>query len=299
MKNTLLVRFIWFQILWLTMPAIVYSEQRKQPADQSIPVQKINLALRYAGDRLLDISGDTTSPIPPVVVQGANNFVIDLNHAILYDSLPTILEESFTRQLINMPYEVTLLGCNSDTILLGFSSIDVKQGAVPCMGREQEDSCYRLKVTFLPVSTAFNNRPLWIGMLALIAAGLILPVIYKQRKRLFGQLSAEEISQANLVTNCIQFGSASLDVGRQTLRLSGQAHKLTYRETKLLSVLASQPNQVLSRDHLMASVWEDEGIVVGRSLDVFISRLRKKLKDDPAVQISNAHGVGYKLEVSA
>jgi len=133
----------------------------------------------------------------------------------------------------------------------------------------------------------------------LIAAGLILPVIYKQRKRLFGQLSAEEISQANLVTNCIQFGSASLDVGRQTLRLSGQAHKLTYRETKLLSVLASQPNQVLSRDHLMASVWEDEGIVVGRSLDVFISRLRKKLKDDPAVQISNAHGVGYKLEVNA
>jgi DNA-binding response OmpR family regulator len=47
---------------------------------------------------------------------------------------------------------------------------------------------------------------------------------------------------------------------------------------------------------LLKRVWEDEGVITGRSLDVFISKLRKKLKNDPSVQIVNVHGKGYKLE---
>ena len=62
--------------------------------------------------------------------------------------------------------------------------------------------------------------------------------------------------------------------------------------------MAQHPNEVLSRDTLIAKVWEDEGVIVGRSLDVFISRLRKLLKGDDSVQIKTVHGVGYRLEVS-
>lgn len=48
----------------------------------------------------------------------------------------------------------------------------------------------------------------------------------------------------------------------------------------------------------MKEVWQDNGALISRSLDVFISRLRKKLKDDPTIQLLNVHGVGYKLVVS-
>ena len=154
-------------------------------------------------------------------------------------------------------------------------------------------------VTFIPARPATMDRSLMMGFLALLAAGIFLPILYVRRKSWFGNNIVDTSPATAEDSDQISFGTTSLDVGRQTLHHAGKAHKLTYRETKLLSVLANHPNKVLSRDQLMASVWEDEGIVVGRSLDVFISRLRKKLKDDPAVQISNAHGVGYKLEVSA
>jgi len=56
-------------------------------------------------------------------------------------------------------------------------------------------------------------------------------------------------------------------------------------------------NEISNRKQLQKEVWEDDGVLVGRSLDVFISKLRKKLEADPAVRIINIHGKGYKLEV--
>jgi DNA-binding response OmpR family regulator len=72
---------------------------------------------------------------------------------------------------------------------------------------------------------------------------------------------------------------------------------LTFREAKLLEYFASHPNEVLNREQIQDYVWKDEGVIVGRSLDVFISRLRKILKSDESISIKNIHGVGYKLEV--
>jgi DNA-binding response OmpR family regulator len=72
---------------------------------------------------------------------------------------------------------------------------------------------------------------------------------------------------------------------------------LTNKESKLLSIFAEHPNQIVDRSKLQKEVWEDEGVIVGRSLDVFISRLRKKLEKDEAVQLVTVHGKGYKLEI--
>lgn len=75
--------------------------------------------------------------------------------------------------------------------------------------------------------------------------------------------------------------------------------ELSSKESKLLKVLASSPNAVIDRNRLMEQVWGEEGVVVGRSLDVFVSRLRKKLQPAPTVRIVNSHGRGYKLEVDS
>ena len=65
---------------------------------------------------------------------------------------------------------------------------------------------------------------------------------------------------------------------------------------KLLAFFARHPDQVLQRDEILQQVWADEGVLVGRSLDMFVSRLRKKLAGDPTVSIVAVHGVGYRLE---
>jgi len=73
--------------------------------------------------------------------------------------------------------------------------------------------------------------------------------------------------------------------------------ELTNKEAKLLRMFCIHQNKVIERDIIQKAIWEDEGYFVGRSLDVFISRLRKIFKDEPTVNIQTIHGIGYKLEV--
>ena len=93
------------------------------------------------------------------------------------------------------------------------------------------------------------------------------------------------------------FGNSWLDTANQTLHNSATTQTLTFREAKLLALFARNVNHVLERDAILKSVWEDEGVTVGRSVDVFVSRLRKMLAADPQVKITAIHGVGYKMEV--
>jgi DNA-binding response OmpR family regulator len=78
---------------------------------------------------------------------------------------------------------------------------------------------------------------------------------------------------------------------------AAQEIDLSKKECELLSIFIEKPNEIIKRDELIKRVWEDNGVVVGRSLDTFISKLRKKLQDDTSIKISNVHGVGYKLEI--
>lgn len=73
--------------------------------------------------------------------------------------------------------------------------------------------------------------------------------------------------------------------------------KLTKKEAKILHLLTQYENKVLPRDVVLNAVWGQDDYFVGRSLDVFISKLRKYLKDDPSVNINNIHGVGFKLSI--
>lgn len=71
---------------------------------------------------------------------------------------------------------------------------------------------------------------------------------------------------------------------------------LTKKEADILKILCDKKNQVIERELITNLVWGDDSYFVGRSLDVFITKLRKYLKDDPQVSIKNVHGVGFKLE---
>ena len=82
---------------------------------------------------------------------------------------------------------------------------------------------------------------------------------------------------------------------KQSLRLEELQLSLTHREAELLYYLIQNKNQVLDRSFILKKLWTDDDFFSARSMDVFISKLRKKLKADPDVQIVNVRGQGYKL----
>lgn len=95
-----------------------------------------------------------------------------------------------------------------------------------------------------------------------------------------------------------QIGSYQFDYQRQLLNRGNMEVKLTPTESELLRLLCTSLNRTLDRDKALREIWGSENYFTGRSMDVFISKLRKYLKDDTAVEIVSVHGKGYKLVVS-
>jgi DNA-binding response OmpR family regulator len=83
-----------------------------------------------------------------------------------------------------------------------------------------------------------------------------------------------------------------------TLTLAKDILNLTAKEADILRIFAHHQGVVLTREEILKRVWGDDDYFIGRSMDVFISRLRKYLKEDPGVEIINIHGVGFKMEVN-
>ena len=79
------------------------------------------------------------------------------------------------------------------------------------------------------------------------------------------------------------------------LEINDQRKTLTYKEAELLRYFCENPNKVLSRSDILKNVWGSDDYYLGRSLDVFISRLRKYLKEDSSIKIINLHGIGFRF----
>ena len=95
----------------------------------------------------------------------------------------------------------------------------------------------------------------------------------------------------------LQIGKYHFDYANLDLSLNGQSKGLTQREADILYYLASRPNQVIRRSDILEDIWGKDDYFYGRSLDVFISRLRKYLNEDPGISIENVHSVGFKLNI--
>ncbi|WP_405208177.1 response regulator transcription factor [Aquimarina sp. LLG6339-5] len=93
----------------------------------------------------------------------------------------------------------------------------------------------------------------------------------------------------------LEIGKYTFDFPKQLLTYDNQSHQLTHREAHLLFHLIKNKNQVLDRSMILKKLWGDDDFFNGRSMDVFITKLRKKLKQDDSIQIINVRGFGYKL----
>jgi len=105
-------------------------------------------------------------------------------------------------------------------------------------------------------------------------------------RRTKGTLASQEV---------FQIGRYKFDTQKQQLVDGDSVVKLTTKESELLKLLCNNANKVLERNFALKTIWVDDNYFNARSMDVYITKLRKHLKDEPSVEILNVHGKGYKL----
>jgi DNA-binding winged helix-turn-helix (wHTH) protein len=268
------------------------------PVPEKQFADKVNLALRQVGHQLLVLAGDDHSTIAPVKQHGPLDFELRLEKAFNYDTLPQLLHQAFLDYSITSDYRVVIEPCEEDIPVLGYNLAAFTRNDVPCRGRELQDSCHRMLLTLTapiqliePALAAKSKMGTWPWIFGLLGVGLLLYFQYRKRTN-------EYVAQKQVQDDQIALGKFKFDHRNQLLVQGDIKQELTFRENKLLLYFASNFNEILTRDQLVDEVWGDEGVMVGRSLDVFISRLRKLLKGDDQVAIKNIHGVGYRLEIA-
>ena len=105
--------------------------------------------------------------------------------------------------------------------------------------------------------------------------------------------------EENAETDIFEFSEVVFNSVIQSLQVRDQTYKLTSKESELLKILCNNMNEVVPRDVALRKIWGDDTYFNGRSMDVFISKLRKLMKEDSRIEIMNVHGKGFKLVVLA
>ncbi len=100
------------------------------------------------------------------------------------------------------------------------------------------------------------------------------------------------------VQDLFTIGKYNFEYTRQLLSFGDSSQKLTSKEADLLKLLCERKNDVLDRSYALTKIWNDDSYFNARSMDVYITKLRKYLKQDPEIELMNVHGVGFKLVVN-
>ena len=248
--------------------------------------------LRRIGHEILLQSGDSTSRVLPIKKIAENEYQISFEKEFSFvtDSLVNTTQRLLAKDYHVTDYVVNVIDCENSSVAYGYAiSKNKKEDILACVGRKQPIACYKINIKFKPSDVVTANYKYYlVGLSFLLLIGFVFWKL-KPKKQL------PKIDNNKLFT----FGSVVFDAQKRQLEINNETIDLTATETRLLLIFASSPNETIERSRLQKEIWEDEGVIVGRSLDMFISKLRKKLELDPNVNIVVIRGKGYKLEVGS
>jgi hypothetical protein len=137
------------------------------------------------------------------------------------------------------------------------------------------------------------------GMLVVLGVAVVIGLFGKTSKSVPVQNQNRVTLIKESAPEFAALGKFSFDVKGQRLVMGNEVISLTDKECQILELLNKSFGELISRETLMQEVWINEGVITGRSLDMFVSKLRKKLSSDLELRITNVHGKGYKLESPA
>ncbi|MDF3026546.1 MAG: DNA-binding response regulator RprY [Fluviicola sp.] len=296
--------------------------------------QHILVSMRMIGHQVLLSSGDSVSRVLPVE-KIADSYRIQFESAFEFnpEDLTSVIDRFVLKTKVAKSYIVEVKRCWTDEVVYSYEKGDsINPDLIPCGPRSQPKACYTLfftilkgydlkaiynpapaesittenlkQVTTTRISTSTtekknNSSPVKkqtsYSMIALPIGSLFVLIslfLYFRKKKsipVWNDLNNQDL---------IAIGKSHFDKKNMTLSVGNETIELSGKESDLLFLLYSNENKTLQREYILKVVWGDEGDYIGRTLDVFISKLRKKLEPDSSVKIVNIRGIGYKFIVN-
>ena len=281
--------FGFMLLLFVTTICVAFSRTDGDDFD----IARREILLRRIGHEILLQSGDSTSRVLPVKMIAENEYQIRFENEFTFqpDSLVNITNRFLDKAPFASNYIVNVLNCGNASVAYGYAiSKNKKDDIIACRGRRQPVACYIIDIKFKPtgIITAKNGLIL-TGMTLLAFVGFIF----------LRRVKPSSVLPESQHSNSFTLGSVLFDAQHRKLIMNGETIDLTGTETRVLLIFALSPDQTIARSRLQKEIWEDEGVIVGRSLDMFVSKLRKKLEFDPNIKIVVIRGKGYRLEISS
>jgi DNA-binding winged helix-turn-helix (wHTH) protein len=255
--------------------------------------------VRAIGHDLLLRSGDSTSVILPVIEKSSGVFLLEFENEFVFhpDILVPIVQQFLAKTGLST-YTVTVYKCHKSAIVYGFEINPPDNSIKSCQGRSQPKACYNIEIAFadFPDPSVLNSQIAMMisGILSVLAVVLISRNLGTKKSKPFVEQNASIQNESNPV---LTIGRFVFDTTHQHLRMGEETISLTDKECRILTLLNRNIGRLTLREELIQDVWTDEGVITGRSLDMFISKLRKRLSADPDLRIANIHGKGYRLEI--
>jgi len=284
-------KYLWGLILFLFISVICVAFN--MTGSDGFGIARREVLLRKIGDELLTQSGDSRSRVLPVKKIAENEYQISFENELTFqpDSLVNTTRRLLAQDPLASDYVVNVLNCSNSSVAYGYAiSNNKRDDIVACRGRVQPRGCYMVNIKFKPTGINTAKNGFLLGSLSFLAfVGFVF----------FRSVKPRKAGPGNQNTGILTFGSVLFNAQERQLVINKNTIDLTGTEARLLLIFALSPNQTIERSRLQKEIWEDEGVIVGRSLDMFISKLRKKLEPDPNINIVVIRGKGYKLEISS
>lgn len=283
--------YTYIVLILIVLSVWIFSAFNTQQTEFS---EKVKIALRDVGNKLLLSEKDSTSLILPITQIKSYKYELSFQSHLTFEpsEMVSIVAESFSISQLPQEYLVEVLQCADGEVAYSYEMRKLEENTIiPCGGRYLPLNCYRVQVRFTSKNNVFFTLSnVLYGMLFIIF--LMLEFFFFRKKKITE-------NQLETPAHFATIGSFHFYPTQNKLVKQATEINLSKKECELLQIFSENLNQVVTRDELTKKVWEDNGVIVGRSLDTYISKLRKKLKDDERIKLTNVHGVGYKLELDS
>ncbi len=281
-NNVLIIIFICVGIATVLLLTKLYNPKDKPNKLQD---EQSKIAIRSIGDDLLKSVGNYNDPIPPIKKVDSITLRLELKRTMMIvpDSLVAIslkhLKKSITPRAV-----VNVLDAKNKTTVYTYEINHLENNNIPCLGRVLPESNYWIDVSFFRGANKISE-----GTIAILGGGFVL---------IFSVLLffSKGINKQKRDNHYIIKGYKIIP-DFNTIVFNGEAIQLTEKEMHIFNILIESEGELVTREYLTEEVWLKKGVVTSRSLDMYISRLRKKIKKISHTEILNHRGKGYVFKV--
>ncbi len=257
------------------------------------------VSMRMIGHQILLKSGDSTSLVLPVKKED-DHYKIQFGTDFQFnpDELVATIDSVVKKTNVASSYFVEVAKCETGEIIYSYEiGNPAKTDVIPCATRMPERACYNIVITigntdpvlanWLPVG---KKQSIFFMVTLILVTALISIGLYRYFRKKMPKPEAGTINP-----DMIRIGEYQFDRINSELLFQDQHVMLSAKESELLLLLYRSANTTVEREVILKNIWGDEGDYIGRTLDVCISKLRKKLEADTNLRIVNSRGIGYKL----